>query len=90
MPHPQPVSDLTAALAARWRKLRRLLADPTVRRQRELSREGDELADRATASAAWSTTTGSRSTASTTGSEGGVTATSVPSSRRDKVATARC
>ncbi|MDP8930555.1 MAG: AAA family ATPase, partial [Actinomycetota bacterium] len=42
----QPVSEDTAALAARWRELYQQLADTAVRRQRELSRQRDELADR--------------------------------------------
>ncbi|MFN2556639.1 MAG: MobF family relaxase [Nitriliruptorales bacterium] len=42
----QPVSDDAAVLAARWRELQQQLAGPTVRRQRELSRQRDELADR--------------------------------------------
>ncbi|MDP8930594.1 MAG: AAA family ATPase, partial [Actinomycetota bacterium] len=41
-----PISDATAALAGRWRELQQRLADPAVRRQRELSQQRDELADR--------------------------------------------
>lgn len=42
----QPVSDDNSVLARRWRELHRQLADPAVRRQREMSQQRDELADR--------------------------------------------
>ncbi|MDP8928235.1 MAG: AAA family ATPase [Actinomycetota bacterium] len=42
----QPISDDTAALAARWRELHQQLADPAIRRQRDLSRQREVLAER--------------------------------------------